>query len=208
VAGGGTVAEGGVLVFTVSKAGAATASFSVNYATANGSAAAGSDYTGTSGTLTFAPSETSKTVPVQTIDDLLVESAETVLMNLSGASGGATISSAQASGTITSNDTANTPPTAANDTQNIPNCTTVIKNVTANDSDADGDLPLTITGITLVGAAAQVLSASIAGASGIEVTSQSTGGSYFIDYTIADSRGASGSARLTVTIPTTGLCNP
>lgn len=39
--------EGSALVFTVTKAGVASSSFSINYATSNGTAAAGSDYTST-----------------------------------------------------------------------------------------------------------------------------------------------------------------
>lgn len=105
------VTEGGTLVFTVTKSGGTYLNTSVNYATANGTATAGSDYTAVSGTLTFAPTETSKTVSVSTIDDFTVESPETVLLNLSSPSGGS-ITTAQASGTINDNDFG--PITAAN----------------------------------------------------------------------------------------------
>lgn len=98
--------EGSSLVFTVTKTGATSSSYSVNYATANGSAASESDYTAASGTLTFAASESSKTVSVSTVNDTTVESSETVQLNLSGASGGATISDPQGIGTITDDDTA------------------------------------------------------------------------------------------------------
>lgn len=133
VANAPTVTEGGALVFTVTKNGSTYLSTSVSYATANGTATAGSDYTATSGTLTFAGGETSKTVSVATIDDLATESPETVLLNLSSPSGG-TISVGQASGTINDNDTG--PVTALNpalnydqDTVNaIPVATLVIVN--------------------------------------------------------------------------------
>jgi hypothetical protein len=46
------VMEGGSLVFVVTKAGAASSSFSVNFATSDGTAVSGSDYTATSGALT------------------------------------------------------------------------------------------------------------------------------------------------------------
>ena len=59
----------------------------VDYATANGTATAGTDYVGTSGTLTFATGETTKTVTVDLVDDALAESFETFALNLSGASG-------------------------------------------------------------------------------------------------------------------------
>jgi hypothetical protein len=100
------VTEGGSLVFTVTKTGSTSSSFSVNYASANGTATAGSDYTATSGTLTFAAADATKTVTVATIDDTTAESNETVLVNLSGATGGATISDSQGTGTINDNDSA------------------------------------------------------------------------------------------------------
>jgi chitinase len=96
--------EGLPLQFTVTKTGAASSSFSINYATSNGSATAGSDYTAASGTLTFLSNETSKTVNVTTTDDSSVESTETVTLTLSGATGGATISDATGAGTIDDNE--------------------------------------------------------------------------------------------------------
>src|SRR5262249_820537 len=52
------------LPFTVTLSKAATGPVTVNYATADGSATAGSDYTARAGTLTFAAGETSKTISV------------------------------------------------------------------------------------------------------------------------------------------------
>jgi len=103
-----SVTEGGNLVFTVTKTGVASSSYSVNFATANGTATAGSDYTANSSTLTFAPADVTKTITVLTTDDAALESAETVLVNLSGATGGVTISDAQGVGTINDNDVAPT----------------------------------------------------------------------------------------------------
>ena len=56
----------------------------VNYATANGTATAGSDYTATSGTLTFNPGVTSQTISVPIINDTTVEGNETFTVTLSG----------------------------------------------------------------------------------------------------------------------------
>ena len=103
-----SVTEGGNLVFTVTKAGATGSSYSVSYATANGTATAGSDYTAGSGTLTFAAADTTKTITIASTDDATVEPNETLLVNLSSATGGATISDAQGVGTIIDNDTAPT----------------------------------------------------------------------------------------------------
>ncbi len=56
--------EGSALVFTVQLAPASSKTVSVRYATQDGTAKAGTDYTATSGELTFAPGETSKSVNV------------------------------------------------------------------------------------------------------------------------------------------------
>jgi hypothetical protein len=96
--------EGGTLVFTVTKTGTTNTSYGVNFATANGTATVSSDYTATSGTLTFAANETTKTISVVTINDFEYEPTESVLVNLSGATGGATISTGQASGSLFDDD--------------------------------------------------------------------------------------------------------
>jgi hypothetical protein len=60
----------------------------VSYATQDGTAHAGLDYTATSGTLTFAPHERLRTVSVQIGDDFLSEPSETFFLNLSSPSSG------------------------------------------------------------------------------------------------------------------------
>lgn len=80
--------EGSGAVFTVSLVGSSSQSVSVNYATADGSAIAGLDYTATSGTLTFNPGETSKTVAVQSLNDANIESNETFFLNLGNVQNG------------------------------------------------------------------------------------------------------------------------
>ncbi|NEQ23451.1 MAG: hypothetical protein F6K28_30715, partial [Microcoleus sp. SIO2G3] len=92
-------------VFTVNLSAASTQTVSVNYATANGTATAGSDYTATSNTLSFAPGETSKTISVPIVGNTFAEGSESFTLNLSNASN-ATISDAQAVGTILDNDLA------------------------------------------------------------------------------------------------------
>jgi chitinase len=105
---GGSVTEGNAgatpLTFTVRLAAAATSTVTVNYATASGSAVAGSDFTAASGTLAFAPGETSKTVVVDVIGDTAVESNETFTLVLSGASANARITTASATGIISNDD--------------------------------------------------------------------------------------------------------
>jgi hypothetical protein len=69
--------------FTVSLSNASSLPVTVTYQTANGTAAAGSDYQAQSGTLTFAPGEVSKTVTVTVTGDRAAEANETFFVNLS-----------------------------------------------------------------------------------------------------------------------------
>ena len=73
--------------FAVTLNRAAAHRVSVDYATADGTATAGSDYTATSGTLTFAPGETAKTVTVALLDDAIDEGKETFTLKLSNPRG-------------------------------------------------------------------------------------------------------------------------
>ena len=91
------------LDFTVTLAPASPAAVTVDYATADGSATAGEDYTAASGTMTFAPGETSKTVAVSVLDDAIDEGEETFTLTLSDPSG-AELADAEAVGTITNSD--------------------------------------------------------------------------------------------------------
>ena len=61
----------------------------VAYATADGTATAGSDYTARQGKLTFDPGETEKAVRVRVLDDAHDEGAETMRLRHSAASGAA-----------------------------------------------------------------------------------------------------------------------
>jgi hypothetical protein len=75
----------GTAAFTVTLAPASPSAVTVAYATANGTATAASDYTSTSGTLTFAAGETSKTISVPVLTDALTEGDETFTVTLSSA---------------------------------------------------------------------------------------------------------------------------
>ena len=70
-------------VFTVTQSPASANVVTVNFATADGTAFAGSDYVATSGTLTFQPGETNKTISVALIPDAAPEPDETFTMTLS-----------------------------------------------------------------------------------------------------------------------------
>jgi hypothetical protein len=91
-------------VFTVSLSEASSKQVSVKYATANGTAKTGyGDFIGKSGTLTFAPGETTKTVTILVNGDAGVEADEQFFVNLSRARK-ATIADAQGMGTILNDD--------------------------------------------------------------------------------------------------------
>ena len=102
-----TVTEGNAgtvnAVFTVTLSPLSGRAASVNYATANDSAVAGSDYTAAAATLNFAAGVTTQTVTVAVNADLLDEANETFFLDLSGATN-ATISDSRGVGTITDDD--------------------------------------------------------------------------------------------------------
>ena len=91
------------LDFAVTLDRASPLTVTVHYATEDGTAAAGADYTATSGTLSFAPGDLAKTVSVPILDDVHDEGSETLTLTLSNATG-ARIRDAWATGTIKNSD--------------------------------------------------------------------------------------------------------
>jgi hypothetical protein len=78
------VLENGVsAILTVTLSQSSPVTTTIDYATSDGTAQAGSDYTSTSGTLTFDPDQTVGTISVPVIDDGLVEGDETLMVSLS-----------------------------------------------------------------------------------------------------------------------------
>ena len=113
-----------------------------HYTTADGTAAAGDDFTAAEGTLTFAPGETTKTVPVPVLGDTLDEETEAFLLLLTEATV-ATIADDSGMGMVVDDDAPagapNTTPTAADDVAAGAGGEAVNINVLANDADADRD---------------------------------------------------------------------
>jgi hypothetical protein len=84
----------GSTLITVERLGGSRGAVQVDYATGDGTATAGSDYTAMSGTLTFNAGVTSQTFSVPILRDNLVEGDETFFVTLSNPTGGATIDAA------------------------------------------------------------------------------------------------------------------
>jgi hypothetical protein len=84
----------------------------VNYATQDGSAVAGQDYTASSGSVTIPAGQTTATISVPITDDTAQEADESFTVNLSAPTAGATLATAAETVTIAANDPA--PPPALN----------------------------------------------------------------------------------------------
>lgn len=126
-------------VFTVRLSQASTQSVTVSYATANGTATAGSDYAARSSTLTFAPGETQKTIAVPVTGDTTVEVDETFRLNLSNATN-ATLLDSQGIATVR-NDDSSTPPPPTSGAFNYGEA--LQKSILFYEAQRSGDLPST-----------------------------------------------------------------
>ncbi|MCF7989748.1 MAG: FG-GAP-like repeat-containing protein [Thiohalocapsa sp.] len=93
----------GSATLTVTLSSASTTTVSVDFATENGSASAGSDYTADSGTLSFGAGQTSRTVTVAIVDDAVPEDTENFRVRLSNPSN-ATIGTGVGTVTVTDSD--------------------------------------------------------------------------------------------------------
>jgi len=114
------------LTFTVSLSTASTQPVTVGYATANGTAVAGSDYTAASGTLSFAPGETQKQVTVLVTRDTTAEANETFTVTLANPTN-ATLAKGVATGTILDDDTVVPTPTPTPTPAPAPTGTVAVK---------------------------------------------------------------------------------
>ena len=92
-----------VLVFAIALSRAASSQMTVDYATSDGTATAGADYTSTSGTLTIDAGSSSATIEVAVLDDEHNEGSEAFTLTLSNASSG-DLTDASATGTINNHD--------------------------------------------------------------------------------------------------------
>lgn len=99
--------NGATATISVTRLGGSDGAISVDFATSDGTAVDGVDYTAASGTLNWDANDTSdKTFDVPIIDDGLIEGSETVILTLSNPQGGATLGAPNpATLTILDNDT-------------------------------------------------------------------------------------------------------
>ena len=96
--------DAGTVELTVKLKPASDQQVMVNYATQDGTATAQEDYTTTSGTLTFEPGDTARTVTVPINDDTADEENETFAVTLADATSGSAIGVPTATVTIMDND--------------------------------------------------------------------------------------------------------
>ena len=105
VADAAAVVEGGNAEFAVTLSAAAAAAVTVDWAVSGDTATVDDDFEADSGTLTFAAGDTTETVTVTTLEDLLdEEDEETFTLTLSNASSNAAVASPTATATITDDD--------------------------------------------------------------------------------------------------------
>jgi hypothetical protein len=140
----------GNLTVTVNRAGNSLGAVAVNYATTNGTATSGSDYTATSGTLNWADGDNAdKTFTVPILDDEATEGSETFTLTLSSLTGIADLGTTPATVTI-SDDENNTAPvvtiTSPPSTINLPernNALALVASVTDDAKPTWGSLTTT-----------------------------------------------------------------
>jgi hypothetical protein len=136
--------------FAVTLSAPSASTVTVSFATADGTAIAGSDYTATSGTLTFNPGVTTQNVTVNVTGDVSVEPNETFFVNLSAPTN-ATIATGQGTGTIVNDDAPALP-------------TLSINSVSAGEGNS-GSTPFTFT-VTLSAPSAATVTVAYATANG------------------------------------------
>ncbi len=117
----------------------------VQYASANGSAVAGTDFNAVSGSLSLSSSQTTRTITVGVIGDLNIEADENYFIDLSNPTN-ATFADSRGEGTIRTEDGNRLPVARSDDYSTNEDVVLSVPapGVLGNDGDADGD-PLTVS---------------------------------------------------------------
>ena len=172
----------GNAIFTVTLTGAIQDALTVDYATANVSALAGSDYTDTHGTLTFtagSPTGSTLTITVPINNDLINEPTETYNVNLSNVltTGSASITDALGLGTILDNDAVSV----------------AIGDMSVNEADGNAIFTVTLTGAIQDALTVDYATANVSALAGSDYTD--THG------TLTFTAGSPTGSTLTITVP-------
>jgi Ca2+-binding RTX toxin-like protein len=120
------------VTYIVTLSSASNQTISVNYATANGTATAGLDYTATIGTLTFAPGVTSQVINIPILNDSLNEADETFTLTLSSPTNASIGAVTKVTTTITDTLTASVTTTLPANVENLTLTGTAAINGTGN----------------------------------------------------------------------------
>jgi hypothetical protein len=133
-----SVAEnGGSVAISVTRTGGSAGAVTVDYASSDGSAMAGSDYTAAAGTLSFADGVTSQAFSVAILDDSLFEGDEDFRLSLANVSGGASIGTpAMADVTIADDDP---PPLQDSNDDGLSDADAIALGLDPTDPDGDTD---------------------------------------------------------------------
>jgi Tol biopolymer transport system component len=188
----------GAVTITVMRTGSPCSTATVQFATADGTATAGSDYTPSSGTLTFLADQSFRTFEVSLLDDGLHEPDETVPLTLINPTGGPTLGNPSAAllTILDDDEPVNRPPSTVDDAGTTAEDTALTLDVLANDADPDGD-PLGVVAVT------QGAHGAVADNGNGTVTytpAVNFGGSDTFQYTAADGRGGTDTASVAVTV--------
>ncbi|MEI4474241.1 beta strand repeat-containing protein, partial [Frigidibacter sp. MR17.24] len=187
--------------FTLTRSGITTGVSSVAWAVTGGTANA-ADFGGSlpSGTVTFAAGQTVRTITLQVSGDTVQEEDETFTVTLSNPTGAA-LNTTSATGTILNDD--NAPPVAVDDSAAVTAGESVLIQVLANDTDAEGNT-LSVSAVTqpahgsawIEGTAVRYQAGNLAALSEGEVATET------FTYTVSDGEDTD---TATVTVEVTGV---
>ncbi len=194
--------SGNNAVFTVTLSQAATTPITVSYGTANGTAHAGTDFTATSGTLTFSPGTLLQTISVPINADTTAKANETFQVNLSNPSGAALVNTSGIATIVDTVGAAPTPPLVNNVSTQTLEGTAQTLNPLSGASDPDG---YTLSLASYTQPAHGTVTENTNGALVYTPAASYLGADSFT-FTVSDGHGetAAGTVSVTVVAPSTG----
>lgn len=186
-------------VFTVTKSGSTSTTTSVDFATSAVTATAGVDYISQSGTLTFDPLETTKTITIAVSGDTTAEPNETFAVSLSGASN-AIVADSSGTGTIVDDDTPTiTAASPLSRTAGSAGTTSTIATV-SDSGDAAGTLTVTATSVPSGITVGAITNTNGTITANVAASCSATAGANSVTLQVQDSESATSTASLTVNV--------